>query len=897
MLKHDNPERSRIDRRGRVYKARAPYNFVPLPDKVVSASTVLDQDRFHTEARNSDPVEVLSGYIDCDLETCSPVYVRGMLPWDKFRQQGNDDEKKKNYKDQIKNNPDFFHIHAKDKPVIPGSTLRGMVRNVIEIIAHGRLRWVSDAQKFNYRAVAAPRTDPLSEPYSLALGKFGSRVKAGYLLKMGSLWYIQPAKTPEQMRWPERSGFLTVPERKIGGRDIANFMRFNNPGYKPAWHAVGFEMQIRRARLRPVDIVQIGQPPQRFTYQGVLVCSGNMLETQTNSKAQSPRKNHTLILPRAEANPLAIPQQVMDDYLINMTTFQKENLVLNPKEKNNKWYNKDQHELINGAPVFYVNDGKNILYFGHCPNFRVPALNPKNGQAMSTKDFIPEVALGSEEPDIVDALFGWTDDDCFGPKKQYAGRLSFGDAHFVSAQEKMWQTETAITPSVLASPSPSTFQHYFVQNRTENHDPDIKANLANYTTPPGETAIRGQKFYWHKGTKPKIEATEKELKHQTQLTHMRPLNSGVRFSFRIHFENLRQQELGALLWALALPGQSGRTYRHKLGMGKPLGMGAVALTPRLYVCDRKRRYRQLFSFSGDSLTDAWEEATTTAAPEQYMQTFETFMIESLGKNTQATRFSQLERIRLLLLMLSWPGPNPRETRYMEIEHSEGRDTYNEYAERPVLPDPAGVMGSKVARPSEPEIQEETELQEDVQVPTGYKSGKVLEFNLGPFKDYGFIQPDAGSESVFVHKNHLAPGVYQIINEDRVHFRTAPGISGRQEARDVKIAPSASPREIPEDATEAQSSEDHDNREREPNVEIDQEDEPDTSNPRQDLWEEATVMKMSSKDKAQVKNQAGEVFECGKIPATVRLQEGDTVIAEVVRSKNEIIRAVFKQKKE
>lgn len=41
-------------------------------------------------------------------------------------------------------------------------------------------------------------------------------------------------------------------------------------------------------------------------------------------------------------------------------------------------------------------------------------------------------------------------------------------------------------------------------------------------------------------------------------------------------------------------------------------------------------------------------------------------------------------------MLSWPGPNPEQTRYMEIERLDPRakrGKSNEYRNRPVLPDP------------------------------------------------------------------------------------------------------------------------------------------------------------------------------------------------------------------
>jgi hypothetical protein len=66
-------------------------------------------------------------------------------------------------------------------------------------------------------------------------------------------------------------------------------------------------------------------------------------------------------------------------------------------------------------------------------------------------------------------------------------------------------------------------------------------------------------------------------------TRLHALPAGTRFErVRLRFHNLRQVELGALLWALtfgdatALNGELG-SKRHRLGMGKPYGLGQLSL--------------------------------------------------------------------------------------------------------------------------------------------------------------------------------------------------------------------------------------------------------------------------------------------------------------------------------
>ncbi len=61
--KHQNPRVPRNDRRRIEYWAYAPYNFVPLPEKIVTVKQVPGQD-------------VYSGYrglLDCTLITRSPL--------------------------------------------------------------------------------------------------------------------------------------------------------------------------------------------------------------------------------------------------------------------------------------------------------------------------------------------------------------------------------------------------------------------------------------------------------------------------------------------------------------------------------------------------------------------------------------------------------------------------------------------------------------------------------------------------------------------------------------------------------------------------------------------------------------------------------------------------------
>jgi CRISPR-associated protein (TIGR03986 family) len=881
-LKHSNPSKPRIAG-GMAYEARAPYNFVPLPNKIVPAREPLTHDRFHSEG--------LTGYLDCELETCSPVYVRGMMTRGLYEALSEKDELAVEEKKLI---APFFSKNGATtegfpQPMIPGSTLRGMIRSLIEVVAHGRIRWVAKQPTFTYRAVAAKNDDPLREPYNQALGRFGSRVRAGYLEQRDDKWFIRPAKTPQDMGWPERTCYIKVREKLIGGGDIKDYIRFDSPNYKPQWHRVGFDGFAAKGqagrRFSPsfFKIAQIGQPEGKYTYRGVLVCSGNMKETGKAGKKPSPRRNHALILePAGERTTLLeIPQQTIRDYLNGLTPFQKNDLK-------DYWSEKGWGCLKNGAPVFYVAEGDKVLYFGHSPNFRVPALLPGSNRAATPADFAPEVVQKAERPDLADAIFGWVEEES-GPKEQFAGRVFFSDAQFIAAKQGVWLTSEPIAPKTLSTPKPTTFQHYFVQDRSKDHDPDQKSKLANYTTPPQDTEIRGFKRYWHRGESPDILATAKERDKESQLTRIIPLKPGVRFRFRVYFQNLREEELGALWWALALPGETGKTFRHKLGMGKPLGMGAVAISPRLYLSNRRKRYQALFK------GDTWEEAAELEDPQRYLEAFEKHVVSELGYQTNPTRLGSLERVRMLLALLRWPGPAPSLTRYMEIEHSTNGDEVNEYAERPVLEDPLAIE-KKSAEIAPGETREAPLVREKpVELPIGFKQGFVSEFGLGPFKDFGFIKPvEEGDQLIFVHAMHIAPDSADLKKGDPVQYTVVDGLRW-PEARNVSV--------IRNEPTAVTAGDDQR-----------QQSEPAATEPTPELEtmiqaqgvsaqtahaaverkrEWVTMVKQLQGAKAMVKTEDGTEITCTALPTYPKMQEGERFRADVVRKAGKAESCVFK----
>jgi len=829
---HSNPtSRSRT--------ACAPYNFVPLPEKIVTVDEESLPDHHCYRA------DTFTGWFDCELETCSPTYVRGMATLEHLQkaadllEQYDCDKESQLPEDvlrELKLERAAFHSatekmegETRTEPMIPGSSLRGLIRAFVEIAGYGKMRWVNNIPKVTFRAVAAAREDPLSGPYKDLIGPFGKNVRAGYLKKAGQGWEIQPALKPKDVGLAERGAYLKVKESRIANGAIKNFIGFNDSNYLPEYYFISFNASTKRGRQGPyTSIDQIGDE-DRYRYQGTLVCTGNMLEiAQLDQK--SPRRNHHLILlPDEKANSLSIIPELLDDYTDSLTDFLRDEL----------WA---PGGLEDGAPIFYIEQNSQVTWIGYPPNFRVPAFN-QEGRAATPLDFIPIDIRKNSQPDLAEAIFGWVEEDvrlkltdrslerlrgAMVPKKvlealketkgqddgnkvlfnqwhirkefvallkkqigaeqaaqysekitqaaekddlagQRAGRVFFSDARFVEAKDgKIWYGKGPLIPSTLGSPKITTFQHYLVQDKSLQHDPDFRQTLAHYGS-QGETEIRGHKLYWHKGDGLRLEATDKEKEKYKQITYIDPIRPGVRFKFRVHFENLRDYELGALAWALQLPGEDGNQYRHKLGMGKPLGMGAVSISASLQLTDRTSkesgRYARLFA------NERLATGAGTADPKKFMADFENFVLQQIAPDKQC--LTELDRIRMLLAMLQWRGGKTEwldRTRYLSIQH----ETFdNEYKERPVLPDPLAVSGERPAQQQfpNPVMPEE-------------KRGKVS--YLPPGRSHGKIKPEGQAGEIFFHFSQLARGVKSVQLDQHVIFKVRAGKKG-PEAYDVRPA--------------------------------------------------------------------------------------------------------------
>ncbi|GAB4551329.1 MAG: TIGR03986 family CRISPR-associated RAMP protein [Anaerolineae bacterium] len=625
--------------------AHAPYNFIPLPDRVVPAESIPDHDQYYADRH--------TGYFDVKLTTETPLYIRGMLTKEEAAT-----------KEQHKNKPDFFQLGG--KPIIPGSSLRGMIRNLVEIITFSKLQPITD-RLLIYRAVGdttsygnSYRERLLGKPDQKGYTQYPLQtVRAGYLVQNEHGWAIQPAKMVNN------ESFVLVPVDKLNAAQIPLEPQsvVNDVYVRPVTQRTTQKVQ-KGAYINLAKSEQVSRTPRQGLEKGTLIVSGKTVGT---------RKYHPVIFEADPNQPLVkISGELWSVYETDRDMKRGTDRPTRPLRKG-------------GDPLFYLVNEKNeneLVFFGPTMMFRLP---PR----YTLSELIPVQTTGTDAIDMAEAMFGWVSRESTKERPvAFASRISVTNAY--PTESSLDYYDQVFTPKILSGPKPTTFQHYLEQPDRHNTE---KTKRKHYEDK--DARLRGHKLYWRqKGiTVSQIKEPEKISDGDTQHTKMRPVKPGVTFNFRVYFENLSNVELGALAWALTLPASA--DHRHQLGMGKPYGMGVVKLGATLTVINRTSRYQTLFSGEDWHLGEDEENKILS----RFISEFETHLMKEIGKPGQ--KFLALERIKELCVMLTPQTQNASRFGYMELK---------DFKERDVLPYPSVIAPESVYVVPQKEIPDGTLIQ-------------------------------------------------------------------------------------------------------------------------------------------------------------------------------------------
>ncbi|MBP5202006.1 TIGR03986 family CRISPR-associated RAMP protein [bacterium] len=530
---------------------KSPYNFVPL-----SPIVIFPDQKEWAEVSHDIPFEDgISGKIDLTVTLQSDTYIR-------------------NSKD---GETSFFKalIDGKEKFVIPGTSFKGMIRNVLEIASLGKMQNVNDVR---YSVRDLQRDFYTKKLTAKENGVIYPKTKAGWLcLGDGCYgedgekkWQIIPCDYAriEQDLLEKEFGRHNSKSYKESAKDkYSNFKKklfawFNLKKEENHRHSCGTinykkvdKISWETPLYKSGTLVFTGQPSNRITQEE--------RDNDEKFKRQHPKHMEFIFYDEKPSKTLEVSWDHKEDFIFVNSDNNKKALL--------EWeYWKAKLENGERVPVFYLGDDKEVHSFGLAMMYRLP-------YDYSIGDTIKNTSADHSDKsrhDMAELIFGYVNGN-----DALRGRVQF--SHFISDDAVEGNTLTTI----LGSPKPTYYPNYLEQpdekslsNKIVKYDGKTIFKDPNYKTFMDQDArIRGWKRYPSENVLADYNANGAKEGDKSS-TDFTPLQKGATFEGHVRFFNLRPVELGALLWALDFGGN--KNCQHKIGMGKPLGFGriSVALT-------------------------------------------------------------------------------------------------------------------------------------------------------------------------------------------------------------------------------------------------------------------------------------------------------------------------------
>ena len=494
----------------------APYNFVPFSDKNPLLPYASMED---LPAHDSIRADLKTGEIHVTLQAETPVFV-------------SDGGKAANEKQNLR----FFRL-PNGEFAVPGSSVRGMVRENMQILGFGIIRPGADFedQRMFFREIASARDavgSNTKQYYRTALdiqtkrsqdtGKTYSvpaNVRSGYLFREGNHYLIRPTMENRYYRVSRKH-----PGIAALGEQYAKVI--------PVFFTAGDD------RVKSISVKAKTIPDE---HKGMLLYTG---------KAAG-KPNHVYLFPEPDFDAAEIALSFDDVLAYKVDLEQRKNALKGLKKTQGQQNQPDEDWLSfwelpqkNGEckPVFYMRHGGQT-YFGMSAFLRIGYPHTlAEGLPLSQRDRI----ISADMPlDFPHAILGFAEKDC-----SYRSRVSFGDFPAEPGAE-----ECKPVSMILGNPKPGYYPGYLKDGK-------------DYTEE--DFQLRGFKQYWLMDVQPTSVDPGKEKAGTT----IRPLPKGSVFHGVVRFQNLTDVELGLLLWSLRLE----EGCYQSIGMGKPYGYGRMKLT-------------------------------------------------------------------------------------------------------------------------------------------------------------------------------------------------------------------------------------------------------------------------------------------------------------------------------
>lgn len=472
-------------------------------------------------------------------------------------------------------------------PFIPGSELRGMVRNVYETVTNSCMSVFDDSPLIG-------RSNEPKAPGILIMDADGN-------------WVLYDT----QMFLVDTFGVHGAPTYSITGAGSAKHID-TTVGNKRTGDTVSFNVGTPYHRAY-VGTYAEDLDDSAAKYEGILLLG----EWGLNRN----RRHHSHILStsaRHMKNPRIVDGSAVENLEKVLDCYRNKNAKVNQCDTGDHSGYADYHIQETGTPVFYscvktIVDGKTVDRYHFAPamlsrEVYYSTLSDIAGDYAPCADILErkrktgnkaeaEHELNRKNAPICPAcaLFGMIDKDgcSFGSSVRFSDALCVSDFDFNRDSEQVTLKELSgpkITSSEMYLEKPVLVERYYDRESREmrtkpsgevtrtwnfeylrKHNKDVVERIAY------APALRGRKFYFHNKR-----AAESSQPYSTNEISERNITvrliKKAEFGFTVFFENISPLQLKQLIWCIAPKGKDVEKERdlcHKLGMGKPIGLGSV----------------------------------------------------------------------------------------------------------------------------------------------------------------------------------------------------------------------------------------------------------------------------------------------------------------------------------
>jgi len=476
-----------------------PYHFVPL------SKWVLLPEWAHLISHDIPFEDGLCGTIEYTLKNSSPLLVGG----------------------NPKKDPDDNTVKwAKDpdgKPIIPGSSIKGMLRSVMEIATFSKMGFVDDSA-MSYRDFGnTDYTTTLKDTKAQAAWLRYDADKKKWTIKRVSHSLIDDKMLNQ---YGKQNGITSI-DHEMSAVEKYSIWTFDN--------ALQIKFILKATTNNPFRKIT--------TEIGSGDTLGNLVFTDPRIGATLKDKEYLRFNYVYHQNNEEY-QIILDTKLINdFFNFHNEKLINHLKNNPHNDY---------GIPVFIRTKGSKIQAIGIAKLPKIPY------------NFTTKTLVLNQQPlfennasfDMTECIFGMTRDNGMSLKS----RVSFSDL-----KNHINRGISKEINKVLSSPRESYLAAYIDgNNQTEIY--------RGYNSK--ENKIKGVKVYPRNKT---FDAQSDNESNDAMISRLEFLNKNSTFIGEIHYHNLKPEELGALIWSLNFGQNNESPHCHGLGHAKPYGAGNVKI--------------------------------------------------------------------------------------------------------------------------------------------------------------------------------------------------------------------------------------------------------------------------------------------------------------------------------